>query len=43
MCLQDIFLRSMAYFMHCYYDKNLTGCFFFSTFLQALCKIVNFC
>ena len=43
MCLQDIFLRSMAYFICGYYDKILTGCFFFSTFPQALCNGGNFC
>ena len=40
---KEAFLCSMAYFINCYYDKNLTGCFFFSTFRQALCKDGNFC
>ena len=31
-----------AYFLQ-YVDKNLTGCFFFSTLLLALCKDGKFC
>lgn len=38
MCLQDIFLRSMAYFICGYYDKILTGCFFLVLFHKLFAR-----
>ena len=42
MCLQDIFLRSMAYFMCGYYDKILTGCFFLVLSDKPFARTENF-